>query len=84
MTAYYSLMKASKYEDDMIPKLAIHAFHDAFQKATTRSSVVYAKAEQLVERDIHGNETVLQDLSHAYIDVGVLPTLTRKKKHATV
>jgi len=38
----------------------------------------------LVERDIHGNETVLQDLSHAYVDVGVLPTLTRKKKHATV
>ncbi len=37
------------------------------------------KAEQLVERDIHGNETVLQDLSHAYVDVGVLPTLTRKR-----
>ncbi len=31
--------------------------------------MVYAKAEQLVERDIHGNETVLQDLSHAYVDV---------------
>lgn len=78
--AAYTDIKVGKYEDDMIPKLAIHAF----QKATTRSSVVYAKAEQLVERDIHGNETVLQDLSHAYVDVGVLPTLTRKKKHATV
>lgn len=46
--------------------------------------MVYAKAEQLVERDIHGNETVLQDLSSAYVDVGVLPTLTRKKKRVTV
>ncbi|MBJ7434839.1 hypothetical protein [Acinetobacter johnsonii] len=82
--AAYTDIKVGKYEDDMIPKLAIHAFHDAFQKAITRSSVVYAKAEQLVERDIHGNETVLQDLSNAYVDVGVLPTLTRKKKHATV
>jgi hypothetical protein len=43
--AAYTDIKVGKYEDDMIPKLAIHAFHDAFQKATTRSSVVYAKAE---------------------------------------
>ena len=43
MTAYYSLMKASKYEDDMIPKLAIHAFRHAFNKACSIATVVYAK-----------------------------------------
>ena len=48
MTAYYSLMKASKYEDDMIPKLAIHAFRHAFNKACSVATVVYAKDQQLV------------------------------------
>ena len=80
MTAYYSLMKASKYEDDMIPKLAIHAFRHAFNKACSVATVVYAKDQQLVQREVNGVETVLQDLSQRYVSVDHLPKVLKRKK----
>lgn len=46
MTAYTSVIKAGKYEDDMIPKLAIHAFRHAFERACASSEVLYVKNQQ--------------------------------------
>ena len=54
MTAYTSVIKAGKYEDDMIPKLAIHAFRHAFERACASSEVVYAKNQQLIRRAQNG------------------------------
>ncbi|MFH7766993.1 hypothetical protein [Acinetobacter sp. BSP-28] len=79
MTAY-TIMKAGKYEDDMIPKLAIHAFRHAFNKACAAATVVYAKEQQLVQREVDGQETVIQDLSHAYISVDHLPKVLKRKR----
>lgn len=79
MTAY-SIMKAGKYEDDMIPKLAIHAFRHAFDKACSVATVVYAKEQQLVQREVNGQETVIQDLSQAYVSVGHLPKVLKRKR----
>jgi hypothetical protein len=84
MTAY-TIMKAGKYEDDMIPKLAMHAFRHAFNKACSMATVVYTKDQQLVQREANGQETVLQDLSHAYIAAQHIPkVLKRQKKEAVV
>ena len=79
MTAY-SIMKAGKYEDDMIPKLAIHAFRHAFYKACAVATVVYAKEQQLVQREANGQETVIHDLSKAYVSVDHLPKVLKRKR----
>ncbi|MGA9698495.1 hypothetical protein ACVBEE_02435 [Acinetobacter sp. ANC 3781] len=79
MTAY-TIMKAGKYEDDMIPKLAIHAFRHAFDKACAVATVVYAKEQQLLQREVNGQETVLQDLSKAYVSVNDLPKVLKRKR----
>ncbi|OAL84053.1 hypothetical protein [Acinetobacter terrae] len=79
MTAY-SIMKAGKYEDDMIPKLAIHAFRHAFDKACSVATVVYAKEQQLVQREANGQETVIHDLSQAYVSVDYLPKVLKRKR----
>ena len=79
MTAY-SIMKAGKYEDDMIPKLAIHAFRHAFDKACSVATVVYAKEQQLVQREANGQETVIHDLSQAYVSVDHLPKVLKRKR----
>lgn len=84
MTAY-TIMKAGKVEDDMIPKLAIHAFREAFKQACASSIVVYVKDQQLVQRQPNGQESVMKDVSAAYRSAQHLPkTLTRKKKLQTV
>lgn len=80
MTAYTSVIKAGKYEDDMIPKLAIHAFRHAFERACASSEVVYAKNQQLIRRAQNGQETAVKDLSQAYIAVGHLPRVLKRKK----
>ncbi|MGE8559696.1 MAG: hypothetical protein ACN6NJ_01920 [Acinetobacter sp.] len=79
MTAY-TIMKAGKYEDDMIPKLAVHAFRHAFNKACSVATVVYAKEKQLVRREANGNETVIHDLSQAYVTVDHLPKVLKRKR----
>ncbi|NNG77634.1 hypothetical protein HLH10_15505 [Acinetobacter sp. ANC 4277] len=79
MTAY-SIMKAGKYEDDMIPKLAIHAFRHAFDKACSVATVIYAKEQQLVQREANGQETVIHDLSQAYVSVDHLPKVLKRKR----
>ncbi|MFC6168364.1 hypothetical protein [Acinetobacter terrestris] len=79
MTAY-SIMKAGKYEDDMIPKLAIHAFRHAFDKACAVATVVYAKEQQLLQREVNGQETVIRDLSKAYVSVNDLPKVLKRKR----
>lgn len=84
MTAY-TMMKAGKVEDEMIPKLAIHAFRDAFKQACASSTVVYVKDRQLVQRQSNGQETVIKDVFAAYRSAQHLPkNLTRKKKLQTV
>ncbi|CAM4328033.1 hypothetical protein [Acinetobacter pragensis] len=80
MTAYTSVIKAGKYEDDMIPKLAIHAFRHAFERACASSEVVYAKNQQLMRRDKNGQETAVKDLSQAYVDAEHLPKVLKRKK----
>ena len=79
MTAY-TIMKAGKYEDDMIPKLAIHAFRHAFNKACTVATVVYAKDQQLLQRELSGQETVIADLHQAYRSVDHLPKVLKRKR----
>jgi len=79
MTAY-TIMKAGKYEDDMIPKLAIHAFRHAFNKACTVATVVYAKDQQLLQHEVNGQETVIADLHQAYISVDHLPKVLKRKR----
>ncbi|TCB50772.1 hypothetical protein E0H80_08075 [Acinetobacter sp. ANC 4779] len=79
MTAY-TIMKAGKYEDDMIPKLAIHAFRHAFNKACSVATVVYAKEHQLLQREVNGHETVIRDLSKAYVTVDHLPKVLKRKR----
>ncbi|GAA5184721.1 hypothetical protein GCM10023345_16070 [Acinetobacter kookii] len=79
MTAY-TIMKAGKYEDEMIPKLAIHAFRHAFNKACTAATVVYAKEQQLLKREVNGQETVIADLHQAYTNVNDLPKVLKRKR----
>ncbi|MEZ2903478.1 hypothetical protein ACBQ24_12170 [Acinetobacter terrestris] len=79
MTAY-TIMKAGKYEDDMIPKLAIHAFRHAFDKACAVATVVYTKEQQLLQREVNGQETVIRDLSKAYVSVDHLPKVLKRKR----
>ncbi|MGB8696353.1 MULTISPECIES: hypothetical protein [Acinetobacter] len=79
MTAY-TIMKAGKYEDDMIPKLAVHAFRHAFNKACSVATVVYAKEQQLVRREANGNETVIHDLSQAYVTADHLPKVLKRNR----
>ena len=78
--AAYTDIKVGKYEDDMIPKLAIHAFRHAFNKACSVATVVYAKDQQLVQREVNGVETILQDLSQCYVTVDHLPKVLKRKK----
>ena len=79
MTAYTDI-KVGKYEDDMIPKLAIHAFRHAFNKACTAATVVYAKEQQLLQREVNGQETVIADLHQAYTNVNDLPQVLKRKR----
>ncbi len=79
MTAY-TIMKAGEYEDDMIPKLAIHAFRHAFNKACAVATVVYAKEQQLLQHEVNGQETVIADLHQAYISVDHLPKVLKRKR----
>ena len=78
--AAYTDIKVGKYEDDMIPKLAIHAFRHAFNKACSVATVVYAKDQQLVQREVNGVETILQDLSQCYVTVDHLPKVLKRNK----
>lgn len=80
MTAYTSVIKAGKYEDDMIPKLAVHAFRHAFERACASSEVVYAKNQQLIRRAKNGQETTVKDLSQAYVATSHLPKVLKRKK----
>ncbi len=80
MTAYTSVIKAGKYEDDMIPKLAIHAFRHAFERACASSEVLYVKNQQLMRRMQNGQETAVKDLSQAYVAAGYLPKVMKRKK----
>lgn len=80
MTAYTSVIKAGKYEDDLIPKLAVHAFRHAFERACASSEVVYAKNQQLMRRTKNGQETTVKDLSQAYVVASHLPKVLKRKK----
>lgn len=80
MTAYTSVIKAGKYEDDMIPKLAIHAFRHAFERACASSEVLYVKNQQLMRRMQNGQETAVKDLSQAYVAADHLPKVLKRKK----
>ncbi|MBL8321998.1 MAG: hypothetical protein JNJ93_06990 [Acinetobacter sp.] len=80
MTAYTLVIKAGKYEDDMIPKLAIHAFRHAFERACASSDVLYVKNQQLMRRMQNGQETAVKDLSQAYVAAGNLPKVMKRKK----
>ncbi len=80
MTAYTPVIKAGKYEDDMIPKLAVHAFRHAFERACASSEVVYAKNLQLMRRAKNGTETAVKDLSQAYVAAGHLPKVLKRRK----
>lgn len=78
----YPVMKISRYEDEMIPKLAAHAFRRAFQQACAVSNVVYVKNHQMVQHHVDGREEVLKDLSSAYVHIDQLPKTLKRKKHA--
>lgn len=80
MTAYTSVMKASQYEDDMIPSLAIHAFRHAFEQASASSTVVYVKGQQLIQRLQNGQEIQLKDVSSDFVQVDSIPQVLKRKK----
>ena len=79
MTAY-TIMKMDQYQDDMIPKLALYEFRHAFDKACSVATVVYAKDQQLLQREKNGQETVLKDLSTAYISAAHLPSVLKRQR----
>ncbi|OTG79733.1 hypothetical protein B9T33_11385 [Acinetobacter sp. ANC 5054] len=80
MTAYTSVMKASQYEDDLIPNLAIHAFRHAFEQASATSAVVYVKGQQLVQRLQNGQEIQLKDVSSDFVQFDSIPQILKRKK----
>ena len=80
MTAYTSVMKASQYEDDMLPSLAIHAFRHAFEQASASSTVVYVKGQQLIQRLQNGQEIKLKDVSSDFVQVDSIPQILKRKK----
>ena len=80
MTAYTSVMKASQYEDDMIPSLAIRAFRHAFEQASASSTVVYVKGQQLIQRLQNGQEIQLKDVSSDFVQVDSIPQVLKRKK----
>jgi hypothetical protein len=80
MTAYTSVMKAGKYEDEMIPHLAVHAFRQAFMHACSNSDVIFSKNQKLVRRTQLGEVQVLKDLSQAYVDIAPAAVPMRRKK----
>lgn len=78
----FTMMKTTVGEEKLIPLLAIHAFHQAFENATaTDEVVVYADNKQLLQKQENGDIIILKDLSKAYMSPKIKHTvLTRKRK----
>ncbi|WP_130804985.1 hypothetical protein [Acinetobacter ihumii] len=79
MTAFVA-MKASLREEEMIPHLAVEAFHHAFTQALQSSSVVYAKNQYLLRRSCNGEVEVLKNISSSYTHLPVSETVLKRKK----
>ena len=73
-------MKTSLREEEMIPHLAVEAFHHAFSQALQSSSVVYAKDQFLLEQFSNGETRVLKNISSHYVDIPVVETVLKRKK----
>ncbi|RKG30396.1 hypothetical protein D7V21_16015 [Acinetobacter guerrae] len=79
MTAFIP-MKATIREEEMIPHLAVQAFHHAFLQAVQSSSVVYAKGQYLLKQSPNGETQVLKNISSYYTDMPVSETILKRKK----
>ncbi|WP_151961308.1 hypothetical protein [Acinetobacter bereziniae] len=80
----FTVMKTSLREEATIPMLAIDAFHDAFRQASlSDAGVTYVKDRQLVQQ-LHGEVTVIQDLSPAYILPKLKRSVLKRKKKQEV
>ncbi|ENX15569.1 hypothetical protein F895_02115 [Acinetobacter sp. CIP 64.2] len=83
MTAF-TIMKMSRQEENLLPKLAVEAFRNAFEEASESSTVVYAKGHQLLKQHSTGETEVIKDISGAYTVIYPSRTLLKRKKKKAV
>lgn len=63
----FTAMKTTVLEEAHIPVLAVNAFHQAFEDATsTLEAVVYVENNQLLKKRENGQVIVLKGLQNAY------------------
>lgn len=80
----FTVMKTTLREEATIPVLAIDAFHHAFRQASLSDmGVTYVKDGQLVQQ-LHGEITVIQDLSAAYTLPKLKRSVLKRKKKQEV
>ena len=64
----FTTMHTTAGEEALIPKLAIHAFHQASESAhSTAEAVVYVETQKLLQKQENGDIVVLKDLATAYL-----------------
>lgn len=77
----FPVMQTTVAEEALIPKLAIHALHQAFEAAhLTAETVVYVEHQKLVQKQKNGDIVVLKDLTSAYVSANPQYTVLRRKR----
>lgn len=80
----FTVMKTSLREEATIPMLAIDAFHDAFKQASLSDAGVTYVKDRLLVQQLHGELTVVQDLSAAYTVPKLKRSVFKRKKKQEV
>lgn len=77
----FTTMQTTLGDEAFIPKLAIHAFHQAFESAhSTAEAVVYVEDNQLVQKQENGDIVVLKDLTTAYLSPKLKHNVLKRKR----
>ena len=77
----FTTMHTTVGEEALIPKLAIHAFHQAFESAhSTAEAVVYVENKKLLQKQENGDIVVLKDLAMAYLAPKSKHTVLKRKR----
>ncbi|MBU3848185.1 MAG: hypothetical protein H9855_14690 [Candidatus Acinetobacter avistercoris] len=77
----FTTMKTTISEEALIPSLAIHAFHQAFEDASsTAETVTYAENKQLLKKLENGDVIVLKDLSKSYTTFNSKHAVLKRKR----
>lgn len=76
----FASMQTTVAEEALIPKLAIHAFQQAFESAhSTAETVVYVEHNKLVQKQKNGDIVILKDLASAYVSADSQHTVLKRK-----